>query len=173
MTIDFATPYNGKQRKVVLEQYLPSLTDQDKKDECDLNFVMAQYVKTGKPLPCVNATYADTTNPNLAKDYIDALAIVADHSSNFEQLPAKDRERFGNVTNYLEFISNPANLKESYTKGYIDRSTVAEEVIFPERFINDLTVHKDVVTDVVSPSPTVNNSTPPVANTTNGETVST
>lgn len=173
MSIEFATPYNGKQTKVILEQHLPSLTDQDKKDECDLNFVMSQYVRNGKPLPYVNATYADTTNPNLAKEYIDALAMVAEHSSNFEQLPAKDRERFGNVTKYLEFISNPMNLKESYDKGYIDRSTVDINLVYPQVNINDLQVDKNVIQDVVSPSPSMNNSSPPVTNPTNGETVST
>lgn len=153
----FATPFNRKYNKVVLKQVLPSMTDQDKKDECDLNFLIKQYVQRDGKLPCTNAKYADLTKGNLATDYLDALQLVSEHSSNFEMLPAVDRERFGSVSKYLEFISNPANLKEAYTKGYIDRSTVSEEVIFPERFIDVSTQQNNSTTGQVSPSPSINN----------------
>lgn len=105
----------------------PSLTDQQYKQECDLNFIVNQYVKTGTPIPQSPVSYADLTS---VEDYQDALLTVSTYKTAFELLPAEERERFeGKVEKYLEFIVNPANLKESYEKGYVDPGSIAQDVI--------------------------------------------
>lgn len=109
----------------------PSLTDQQFKQECDIGFIVENYAKLGKSFDYTGMSYVDCTS---VQDYQDAMYIVANAKSNFESLPSKDRDRFKTVENYLEFISNEANLKESYEKGYIDRGSVDLSEVYPERF---------------------------------------
>lgn len=122
----------------------PSLTDQQFKQECDIGFIVEQYAKLGKTFDQSNMSYIDCTS---VQDYQDAMYTVSNAKSNFESLPSKDRDRFKTVENYLEFISNVANLKECYEKGYIDRGSVSLEDVYPEKFkvtpIEDKTVIDD------------------------------
>lgn len=109
----------------------PSLTDQSFKQECDIGFIIENYAKMGKSFDNTNLNYYDCTT---VQDFQNAQMIVAECKSNFEQLPSVERDRFKTVENYLEFISNKANLKECYEKGYIDRSSVDIEDVYPERY---------------------------------------
>lgn len=128
----FNTPYSVHNDPIRNEEG-PSMTDQQYKQSCDINFIVNQYVKLGIPLPQSHVSYADLTTVD---DYDNALLVVSEYKSAFECLPAKDRERFhGDVREYLEFVSNPHNLKESYEKNYIDPNSVAEELVYPERYV--------------------------------------
>lgn len=122
----------------------PSLTDQQFKQECDIGFIVEQYAKLGKTFDQSNLSYVDCTS---VQDYQEAMFTVANAKSNFESLPAKDRDRFKTVENYLEFISNAANLKESFEKGYIDRGSVSLEDVYPERFKIVSDENKTVIED--------------------------
>lgn len=126
----FKTAYD-RPKKVSQTFLKPSLTDQQFKQECDIGFIVENYAKLGKSFENTNANYFDCTQ---VQDYQSAQLLVAECKSNFEMLPSKDRDRFKTVENYLEFISNQANLKESYEKGYIDRSTVDIADVYPERY---------------------------------------
>lgn len=128
----FNTPYSSHNDPIAVELE-PSVTDQQYKDQCDINFIVNQYVKQGIPIPQQQVSYADLTN---VSDYDEALMTVAQYKSAFESLPAVERERFhGDVREYLEFITNPGNLKESYEKNYIDPNSVALEAVYPERYV--------------------------------------
>lgn len=140
----FLTPYTTK-KKVVQKFELPSMTDQSYKDECDLGFIIENYVKKGIPLPDSSMNYVDCTT---VQEFQDAQMLVAEAKSNFEQLPSKERDRFKTVENYLEFISNPSNLKESYEKNFIDRSSVSLEDVYPERYTQPNVMDK---TPVIEP----------------------
>lgn len=130
LKFDFTTPYNGKNMKVSLYCPEPSLTEQIYKDECDIDFIIKNFVKTGE-LPQSTMSFVDCTT---VQDFQDAQYLVAECKSNFEQLPAVERDRFKTVENYLSFISDPKNLKESYEKGYIDRNTVDLKDVYPEQY---------------------------------------
>lgn len=125
----------------------PSITDQQFKQECDIGFIVENYAKLGKTFDNTNINYVDCTT---VQDYQDAMYTVANAKSNFESLPSKDRDRFKTVENYLDFISKHENLKESYEKGYIDRSSVDLSDVYPERF--KIVQEEEVKTPVIEPS---------------------
>ena len=51
----FPTFYNQIQARPKLVQTQPSMTDQDKKQECDLNYIIQNYVRQGKEFPYAHA----------------------------------------------------------------------------------------------------------------------
>lgn len=128
----FNTMFTEK-NDVVYSSELPSMTDQSLEVECNISKIIENCVRTGTPLPKQQVSYVDLTGSTI-KDYQDALITVSNFKSAFEGLPAVDRDKFKTVENYISFISNSENLKESYEKGYIDRSTVDLSVIYPERY---------------------------------------
>lgn len=101
----------------------PSLTVQDAKDECDVNYIIESYVKRGI-VPPQAQSYMDCTS---VADYQQAMMIVAECKSNFETLPSKMRDEFKTVENYLSYISDENNLKDCIEKGLIDKASVSEE----------------------------------------------
>ena len=104
-SLEFRTPYKGNER-VQYSTIGPSLTDQSFKQDCDIGFIIENFVRTGE-LPQSTMSYVDCTTVPM---YEEAMQIVAEANSNFEQLPAKIRDEFKTVSNYLEYISNPDNL---------------------------------------------------------------
>ncbi len=105
-----------------------ALTKQSFKDECNINKIMDKFQKSGaithfaKNAP----TYGDTTSPMLH----DALNIVADAESMFEELPSAIRKKFNNDPGqFLEFVQNPDNLDEMRELGLANKKTspVTEE----------------------------------------------
>lgn len=144
MSIKFKTPYQQQERHQVKFEGI-SLTDQSFKQECDIGFIIENFVKTGTA-PDSSMSFVDCTT---VQKFEDAMQIVAEAKSNFEQLPSSIRDEFKTVTNYLSYISNPANLKDSYERGLIDRSTVNLEAVYPELY--HPTIQEPIVPDVVNP----------------------
>lgn len=131
---EFITPYNGKNLRVQHDFLLPSLTDQSFKQECDIGYIIENCLRTGQVPQGPTSSYIDCTQ---VSDYQSAMQLVAQCKSDFASLPSKERDRFGTVEGYLEFISNRDNLKECYEKGYINRDSVSEDVLktlYPERY---------------------------------------
>lgn len=129
----FKTPYNSGSR-VSFTFEKSSLTEQDHKDECDIGKIIESYVRTGQLPPQSQPSYLDCTQ---VQDFESAQMLIADVNSQFNSLPAVDRERFINVKNYLNFIANPENLRECYERNYINRDTVDISQVYPERFASD------------------------------------
>lgn len=145
--------FYGTHNTVIREETEPSMTDQQYKESCDINFIVNQYVKQGIPIPQSPVSYADLTS---VEDYENSLMVVSQYKTAFELLPAEDRERFdGKVENYLAFICDSNNLRESYEKGYIDPSSVTEEMVYPERFQTTQTVPGSVTEPTPVTTPTV------------------
>lgn len=110
----------------------PSLTDPSFKDECDLTLMIENYKVNRIPLPSVPVQYGFSPT---ADEYLEAQSMVSELKTAFESLPAEERDNFGNIQNYLKFIGNPDNLKESYERGLIDKSSVDLADVYPDRYV--------------------------------------
>lgn len=100
-------------------------TKQADKDDCDINILMARYVKTGnldhiaKHLP----QYGDFSN---VTDYHTALNQVLDAQELFDALPSAIRSRMDNSpVVLLEFMSDANNLDEARQLGLVNTDPTA------------------------------------------------
>lgn len=95
----------------------PSLTQQQFKDECDINNILRSYQETGtinhlNPRAGIFGDFSDV------KDFKESLELVQYANEQFMQLPAKVRSRFqNNPAELVEFCNNPNNLEEAIQLG--------------------------------------------------------
>lgn len=104
-------------RRVYTENNEPSKTDQQFKEDCDVNTIMDRFLKTGQVshLAKNQGLYADVSS---APDFQEAMEITSKANQAFEALPARVRERFGNSPiAMLAFLDNPENDKEAIALG--------------------------------------------------------
>lgn len=95
---------------------LPSKTDQSQARDCDVNFILQRFKKTGV-LPGINAQalYADVSD---APSYQEALNTVLLANDQFNALDAPTRKKFGNdPSQFLEFVHDPKNAQELINMG--------------------------------------------------------
>jgi phage internal scaffolding protein len=96
----------------------PSLTQQEFKDEVNINNIVKRAGSTGI-LPSGNREplFDDFSEIH---DYQNVVEIVNNANSAFEALPSSVRETFGNdVTSLLDFIDNPENQDKAVSMGLI------------------------------------------------------
>lgn len=85
-----------------------SLTKQSMSEECDINYILRKYQKTGvvDHFKKHEGRY-DIFAP---VDFHEAMNIVADAQSMFSELPSSVRSKFDNDPGtFLNFANNPAN----------------------------------------------------------------
>lgn len=94
----------------------PSLTQQQFKDECDINTIAKNFGLTGQlPPPVYAPTYGDFTE---VEDFQGALHAIQRASASFMELPANVRERFNNdPARFVDFCSDARNAPEMATLG--------------------------------------------------------
>jgi phage internal scaffolding protein len=120
------TPYNYDTIAASNESGLhcedATLTQQQFKDECDINNIMEKFGMTGLlPQNPLSANYGDFTGVN---DYHTALNAIIAAEDQFEALPAQIRSRFGNdPANLIDFMENPENRSEAETLGLLVQKT--------------------------------------------------
>lgn len=108
----------------------PSLTKQSMAKECNVNFIVAKYQRTGvfDHVAAFGGRYGDFT----ATDFHEAMNIVAEASSMFEALPSTLRNRFENSpAKFLEFVQDEANIEEMYELGLAERPAAPVDVALP------------------------------------------
>ena len=95
-----------------------SLTVQADADECDMNFIMARYVKTGLlPQSRAEGFFGDAS---ALPDFQQAQQILIDANMAFESLPAKVRDRFHNSPEkFLAFMADEDNRQEAVLLGLL------------------------------------------------------
>ena len=112
---------NGTKRVYTVNNE-PSMTDQQFKDDCDVNFIVDKFTKTGHltHLAKFQGMYADVSEiPDLAE----AIQTVTIAQTAFDALPAELRSRFGNSpVNMVEFINDVNNKEEAIKLGLIPQS---------------------------------------------------
>lgn len=121
----------NRRERFGLRFFEPSLTEQDHKNECDIGYIISCYVRTGQLPPQSQPNYMDCAS---VQDFETAQSIVADAKTQFYSLPSSERERFVTIQDYLKFISDPSNLRESYERNYINRDSVNIEDVYPEQY---------------------------------------
>lgn len=147
--VKFTTQYQTYERKIKTSDK-PSLTDESFKDECDISLIIERFKIHKIPPRTVDIAYGYSPT---VEDIQHAQMLLAETKTNFEGLPSKIRDEFGNnVENYLAYISDKANLRDCYERGLIDRSSVSIEMVYPERFQTQNLPSGDVQTPSVEPS---------------------
>lgn len=113
-TLDVATDCS-----VVPEGENPNPTQQQFKDECDVNVIIARYQKVGMPLPDPKGFYADFVGLG---DYREMLHTVASAQESFLKLAPEVRRRFDNDPGkLLTFLNDPKNLDEAVSLGLCEK----------------------------------------------------
>ena len=100
----------------VLECKDKSLTQQQFRDECDINNIMKKAEKTGLfPVCKAQPVYGDFSK---RMSTLEAMNFAATIKRQFAALPVEIRSRFDhNVANLVEFLADEKNLEESYKLG--------------------------------------------------------
>lgn len=117
MTPKFATHYENRKIQQLDCSVEPTITQQQFKDECDINNILKRYEKHGilPDLIKENPRYGDFSE---VPTYQDALNTIHIAETQFMALPASTRQKFSNnPAQFLEFVHNPANIEEMVKLG--------------------------------------------------------
>lgn len=104
-------------------------TKQQFRDECDVNLVMARYLKTGilDGSDPSTARYMDVSS---SMDFHQAMTFIAEAQGQFYDLPANIRYRFKNDPGeLLAFLENPFNKAEAVALGLVRDPNVPRETV--------------------------------------------
>lgn len=98
----------------------PSRTQQQFKDECDINNIIKTYSQTGVlPVSKKVGAFLDVSN---VADYQTSLQTVYEAQRAFDALPSKIRTRFENDPNQLlAFIEDDKNYDEALSLGLLEK----------------------------------------------------
>lgn len=102
-----------------------SLTQQQFKEEADINTIVDRFMKSGVlPTPVNMPQYMDAEG---IFDFQTAMNYVRQADLNFMRMDAKIRARFNNSPQeFLEFFADPANFDEAIRLGLAVPQAVAE-----------------------------------------------
>ena len=100
----------------------PSMTQQQFKEECDVNVILARFQKTGV-IDHV-AKFAPVYGEHTGTDYAEAMNIIANAKTMFSELPAATREHFHNDPG--EFLDFANQLSESDTATLVNLGMIDE-----------------------------------------------
>lgn len=111
----------------------PGKTQQEFKDECDINRILGRMAR-GQEFPLEKVgSYGDFSD---VPTYQGALDLVRYAGEQFAQLPAKVRDRFKNdPAEMMAFVQDPANLREANELGLLKEEkakALAEEAAVAE-----------------------------------------
>lgn len=109
--------YDDSRKPVFSDAKGETMTQQQHKDDCDINNILKRYEKTGILPDLIKADpqYGDfSTVPS----YQQALDTVYKAQEQFDALGAKIRERFQNdPEKFLQFVNDPKNIDEMCSLG--------------------------------------------------------
>lgn len=122
-----------------------SMTQQQFKDECDVNVIISRYQTTGLlPESDKEPVYGDVSD---LPTFQQAQAILIEATDRFNQLPSIVRARFDhNPANFLAFMDDPNNLLEAEKLGLV-KINKDSDVFIADKI--DQSVQKGPITDFV------------------------
>jgi len=122
--IKFNTAYGPKTPVRTSMEGQKTRTHQSGKDECDINKIMARYVKTG--VLDHQKEYGGDYGFCTSMDLLEALTTVQKANDMFAKLPATVRTKFSNdAGQFLDFVQDPENKAELIEMGLAKK--VSEE----------------------------------------------
>jgi phage internal scaffolding protein len=93
-------------------------TEQAHKKECDMNYILKEYAKTG--IITHAATHQGQYDDYTEADFQNAMFIITEAKNMFDALPAIVRKRFANnPKEFLSFVQDPANKEEMKALGIL------------------------------------------------------
>lgn len=107
--------------------FTPSRTQQQFKEECDVNNILRNYVNTGvlNHVSSVPPEFGDFSE--VPSDYGEALALIEKSNEEFMKFPSEVRERFDNKpVNLINFLQDEKNRDEAIKLGLIKQPEMAE-----------------------------------------------
>lgn len=110
---------NGSKRILTVNQE-PSKTDQQWKEDCDVNNIIRKFLKTGQinHLNHKQGSYADVSE---IPDLLEATMQIQQASDLFSDLPSQVRKRFNNSPlDMIDFLKNPENFEEAQELGLLN-----------------------------------------------------
>lgn len=116
---------NGTLRVITINDE-PSMTQQQYKDECDINNIMKKYQSTGefRHLTAKQGQYADFSD---IMDYQDMLHTIQYADEAFAALPAEVRLRFKNDPGSLiTFLQDDKNYDEGVKLGLLEPKPIQQ-----------------------------------------------
>lgn len=111
-------PYETRTRQPMLA-FDDGQCQQQFKEECDINNILAKYQKTGAVTHANNraAEYGFATS----LDFRQSMEIVVKAKTMFNELPSTIRRKFGGSPEaFLDFVQNPANASEMVEMGLVE-----------------------------------------------------
>lgn len=94
------------------------LTEQSHAKQCDINYILDRYHKTG--LIAHAAKHAGRYDDVSALDFQNAMFLVTEAQNMFNSLPANMRKRFGgDPAAFLDFVQDPLNAPEMARMGIL------------------------------------------------------
>lgn len=122
-------PFNYDQDLVSLETGLDcsaaeDLTQQQFKDECDINTIVRRFNIGGElPQGVRMPSFGDFTG---VSNYHEAANAIAEAHEAFDAMPAEVRERFGNDPGaFVAFCEDASNLEEARRMGLVPAAELA------------------------------------------------
>lgn len=115
--VQFATPYDGERRRVVIEPVGESMTQQHFKEEVDVRNIIRKYDQTGliQHVQRGQAQYGDFSQ---TVGFKEALDMVNSAKHSFMELPAELRREFNNDAGaFYTFVSDPNNSEKLIEMG--------------------------------------------------------
>ncbi len=116
--------------RVTTETPGPSMTQQNFKDETDINNILAKYAKTGL-IDHINKYGGHYSEMPDESDFHAAMNLVTNAQSMFAELPSGIRANFDNdPALFLDFLDDPENRDEAIEMGLFpaeDPEPVAED----------------------------------------------
>ena len=103
----------------------PTLTQQQFKEQCDINNIIKHYTQTGElPLSKKVGQFLDVSN---VQDYQSALHTVFEAQAAFDSLPSNVRAKFENDPNQLvAFIEDDSNHEEALKLGLLSSTATSK-----------------------------------------------
>lgn len=107
------------------------MTEQQHRDEVDINRMMARYLRTGElPPPREGFTFGDFSQVGTFQE---GLQLLRAAQEAFDLLPAAERERHGhNAAVFADWVTNPENAEEARRRGLLPKASAEVSDVGPQ-----------------------------------------
>lgn len=165
--VEFYTRYNAP-KSPIADSSKPSLTQQEFKESCDINNILAKFsvqaqalgVEPSQLMPQDQGTYGDFSNLD---DFQTAQNKIAFLNDQFSNLPSDVRRKFGDDLNtFITAISDPTRIDELGDLGVWNKDSYLEFKRQRDQLLQEENPSNADKTSVSEKQPVFNESSSPV-----------